>query len=316
MNRLDRLTAILTQLQSKKWIRATEIADRFEITIRTVYRDIRALEEAGVPIVSEAGRGYSLVDGYRLPPIMFTKEEALSFIVAEKLLTNFTDKESGGHFSSALFKIKSVLREAEKELMEQFSDQVAVIGSRDSLNGKSETFLHVIQEALSKNLVLEMEYHSFENEETTRRHIEPVGIYYAFEQWYLIAWCRLRKAYRTFRTDRAKKVKLIEKTFKSSHPTLKDYLTKEQEKNQLIKVVIALPVSAMKYLRVQKYNQGFVMEKIIGDEVEMTFMTTSLESFVRWILMMADTVLVKEPVQLKEMIRGILEKGILLCTNN
>ena len=72
MTRFDRITAILVQLQSKKIVTAQEIADRFEISLRTVYRDIRSLEEAGVPISSEAGVGYSMMEGYRLPPIVFS----------------------------------------------------------------------------------------------------------------------------------------------------------------------------------------------------------------------------------------------------
>jgi len=82
MNRIDRLTAILIQLQSKKVVRAEEIADRFEISLRTVYRDVKALMEAGVPIGSEAGTGYFIVDGYHLPPVMFNQEEASALLMA------------------------------------------------------------------------------------------------------------------------------------------------------------------------------------------------------------------------------------------
>ncbi len=79
MNRIDRVTAILIQLQSKKIVRAQEIAERFSISLRTVYRDIKTLEEAGIPIAGEAGVGYSIMEGYRLPQVMFTKEEAIAF---------------------------------------------------------------------------------------------------------------------------------------------------------------------------------------------------------------------------------------------
>ena len=89
MNRFDRITAILIQLQSKKVVKAQDLADRFGTSLRTIYRDIRTLEEAGVPLYGEAGIGYSIVDGYRLPPVMFTKEEAIAFITAEKLMAKF-----------------------------------------------------------------------------------------------------------------------------------------------------------------------------------------------------------------------------------
>src|SRR5690606_32155840 len=100
--KFDRTVAILIQLQSKKTVKAQDLADRFGVSIRTIYRDIRTLESSGVPIYSEAGVGYSLVDGYRLPPVMFSKEEAVSFITAEKLMQHFTDNNLKKHFQSAL----------------------------------------------------------------------------------------------------------------------------------------------------------------------------------------------------------------------
>ncbi|TAJ51095.1 MAG: HTH domain-containing protein, partial [Chitinophagaceae bacterium] len=91
MNRIDRVTAILIQLQSKRVVKAQEIADRFGISLRTVYRDVKTLEEAGIPVIGEAGVGYSIMEGYRLPPVMFTQEEATALLTAEKLVEKLTD---------------------------------------------------------------------------------------------------------------------------------------------------------------------------------------------------------------------------------
>ncbi|MGO1521121.1 MAG: helix-turn-helix transcriptional regulator, partial [Sphingobacterium sp.] len=84
--RFDRIVEILIQLQSRRLVKAKDLADHFQVSLRTIYRDIRSLEQAGVPLIGEAGLGYSLVDGYRLPPVSFTKEEALSFASTEKLV--------------------------------------------------------------------------------------------------------------------------------------------------------------------------------------------------------------------------------------
>ncbi|KKX47176.1 helix-turn-helix transcriptional regulator [Sphingobacterium sp. IITKGP-BTPF85] len=86
IKRLSRLTAILTQLQTKRLITASELAEKFLVTKRTIYRDIKALEMAGVPILVEEGKGYSLMDGYRVSPIMFTESEANALITAEQLI--------------------------------------------------------------------------------------------------------------------------------------------------------------------------------------------------------------------------------------
>src|SRR3954465_1610992 len=126
MNRIDRVTAILIQLQSRKIVKAQDIAERFNISLRTVYRDIRTLEEAGIPLIGEAGVGYSIMDGYRLPPVMFTKEEATAFLTAEKLVEKLTDTSTKESYRSAMYKVRSVLRSAEKDHLESIEDHIHV----------------------------------------------------------------------------------------------------------------------------------------------------------------------------------------------
>src|ERR1700759_4320698 len=117
MNRIDRISAILIHLQSRRVVKASDIAERFGISLRTVYRDVKTLEEAGVPIIGEAGVGYSIMDGYRLPPVMFTKEEATAFLTAEKFVEKLTDAHTVAHHQSAMYKVKAVLRSADKTML-------------------------------------------------------------------------------------------------------------------------------------------------------------------------------------------------------
>tara|TARA_B110000037_G_scaffold34473_1_gene41867 strand:+ start:36683 stop:37114 length:432 start_codon:yes stop_codon:yes gene_type:complete len=113
-------------LQTKKIVRAYELSDRFEVSLRTIYRDLKILENAGVPIHDEVGVGYSLVDGYSLPPVMFTENEATSFILAEKLVATMTDENTAQVFSEAVEKIKAVLRSDEKKKLNKLGDHVLV----------------------------------------------------------------------------------------------------------------------------------------------------------------------------------------------
>src|SRR6185312_6094803 len=137
MNRIDRLTAILIQLQSRRVVKAQDIAERFSISLRTVYRDIRTLEEAGIPLLGEAGVGYSIMDGYRLPPIMFTKEEATAFLTAEKLIEKFTDTSTEESYKSAMYKIKAVLRVTEKDYLENIDHHIEVLNNSHNPRNKS-----------------------------------------------------------------------------------------------------------------------------------------------------------------------------------
>lgn len=310
MNRIDRLTAIVTQLQSKRLTKAEEIAKRFSISLRTVYRDMRALEEAGIPIIGEAGQGYSLVEGYRLPPVMFTQEEARAFLVAEKIFEKVTDKGSSDHFRSAMLKIKAVLRTAEKDRLEELAPQIEVIRMRNQLQaGKKSEFLQSILNSLSNQNLIEIIYTTFEEEKTATRVIEPVGVYYSFEQWYLIAWCRLRKDYRNFRIDRMQELKVLTDKYQTnSHPTLKEFLDQVRHTENLTQIEIFVPYPAEKYIREQKYNQGFVTEKRTDSGIEMTFVTSSMEGFIRWMLMMADKIKITSPPEAKDRLLELIEE--------
>jgi len=141
--RFDRIVAILIQLQSKRIVKAQELADRFDVSLRTVYRDIRTLEASGVPIVSEAGVGYTIMEGYRLPPVMFTREEAGSFVAAEKLMQKFTDKSLGAYYESAMYKLKSVLRGKEKDWVETLESQVSIVPGQVLFNEKVTNALEI-----------------------------------------------------------------------------------------------------------------------------------------------------------------------------
>lgn len=112
--RLARLAAIMTQLQSKRIVTAKDIAEKHNISIRTVYRDIRTLEKSGIPIVTEEGKGYSIMEGYKLPPVMFTEEEANALITAEQLILKNKDQSLTDHYVSAVTKIKSILKLSQK----------------------------------------------------------------------------------------------------------------------------------------------------------------------------------------------------------
>src|SRR6218665_1966783 len=108
--RLSRLTAILTQLQTKRLLTATKLAEKFNVSIRTIYRDIRALEQAGVPVITEDGKGYSLMEGYRVRPVIFTEAQANALITAEQLVLKNKDTSFIKDYTEAIEKIKSVLK--------------------------------------------------------------------------------------------------------------------------------------------------------------------------------------------------------------
>lgn len=306
MNRIDRVTAILVQLQSRRVVKAQDIAERFGISLRTVYRDIRTLEEAGIPVIGEAGVGYSIMDGYRLPPVMFTSEEATAFLTAEKLVEKLTDPATGEHYRSAMFKIRSVLKSTEKDMLENIERHIEVIRSHYLPEVPTDKgSVSAILKCISGKNVLSMEYFANHSQEKTKREVEPVGIFYLGTHWHLIGFCLLRKDYRDFRIDRMSKIEITEKTFHQRHPSLQDYLKGMTSQREVYTVVMKLKKETLRYLGDQKYYNGFVSQEERGDEVVMTFLTSSLEGFARWFMMFGDHAEIIEPDALKVRIREI-----------
>lgn len=309
MNRLDRLTALLIQLQSKRIIKSQEIAERFGISLRTVYRDIRTLELAGVPIIGEAGVGYSIMTGYRLPPVQFTKEEALSFVTAEKLVNALTDSVTRTSYQSALYKIKAVLRATDKELVDDLSQRIQVVDNPYLPQDRHQRLpIETILSCIAEKRVIRLVYSSTTSSGTSTRDVEPVGIYSSGLYWYLIAWCRLRGDYRNFRTDRAHSLEIQPERFHTQHPALQNFIEQTRLERTLHKAVVRVDNAALCHLGDQHYYHGFVAQTNVGDQIEMTFLTESLNGLAHWFLWVGEVADIVEPREMKELVLEKIEK--------
>lgn len=223
MNRIDRLFGILVLLQSTKYNTAEKIAERFHISVRTVYRDVKALSEQGIPISFEHNKGYFLVQGYFLPPVSFNTDEANALLLVESLVNGFADHSIRSHYSTALTKVKAVLKTAQKEKLENLNQHIKLqIPERLTFN---YTYLSLIQQAISEKNLIELDYKNVK-EEATKRCVEPIGlIFYAFS-WHMIAWCHFRNQYRDFNLTRIVCLKNLETPFsKTDHMPLSDYMS-------------------------------------------------------------------------------------------
>jgi predicted DNA-binding transcriptional regulator YafY len=306
MNRIDRLVAILIHLQSKRIVTAPEIAERFGMSLRTIYRDIRALEDAGVPIGAEAGRGYYIVEGYHLPPIMFTTNEASAMLMAEKLVEKMTDVSVNNHFTSAANKIKAVLPFKEKEFIELLHPTIEVLFSRPPASADfPNTFLVEIQNSLvSKNILIIDYKSSYKKELTQNRHIEPIGLCYYSFGWHLIAFCRLRNEYRDFRVDQIKNLKISEEKFVNRKGnTISDYFKNLINNSELTEVTVRFDKSVWRELNYQKYYYGYSGEKELSDYIEASFATNSLSYFSHWLIAFGNKAMPVTPPELIDLLK-------------
>lgn len=221
--RLSRLTAILTQLQTKRLLTATELADKFFVSTRTIYRDIRALEQAGVPIITEDGKGYSLMEHYRLPPVMFTENEANALITAEQIIMKNKDASFVKTYSEAITKIKAILNHSVNDKANLLAERVYF--AENETEEKTSNYLLSIQFALT-NFCQTLITYTDEANNITDRIIEPFALLSTQEKWLLVAWCRLRNTFRFFRLDRINKLAVLSEKFEPHKLSLQEYFEK------------------------------------------------------------------------------------------
>lgn len=304
LKKIDRVTAILTQLQSKPLVRAQDLANKFEVSIRTIYRDIKTLENAGIPIVGEAGNGYSLMDGYKLPPVMFTKEEVLSFITAEKLMQQFSHGSLGNHYQSAMEKLKSVLRHSDKNLILNIENQIDIYGYRPKDEDLVKNSIPIILQSISEKKQLKINYQDVVGG-VTERIIEAVGVFYEFNYWYLMAFCTMRNDFRQFRMDRITELLQLDTIFQKEYGKIDDY--RHDCKKPKVEVQLLVEKRMMPYIVNAKKYYGLTQEEELDNGMLLTFQTNWLEEgFPRWIITFADYMEIIKPAILKDYLKQLI----------
>ncbi|MGB3851991.1 MAG: WYL domain-containing protein [Tunicatimonas sp.] len=220
-SRLVRLVAIQTMLQAKRRLTAREMANKFDVSLRTVYRDMRALEQAGVPLYAEEGKGYKLVEGYTLPPVALNEREANALVTAEQLVARNKDASFVSDYAAAMTKVKAVLHRATQEKAELLAQRIVFRNNPQQVS--SSDTLATFQLAITHRTVIEIVYQALSDQRQTHRVVEPLGLYSTHDNWVLIAWCRLRRDYRSFRLDCFRAVKLRDEVFADRSFDLAEY---------------------------------------------------------------------------------------------
>ena len=212
MRRADRLFQIVQYLRNRRLTTAKWLAEKLEVSERTIYRDIQDLMASGVPIDGEAGVGYVLKRGFDIPPIMFSKDEIEALVIATRMAKAWTGQKLGRSMISALDKIEAVMPEhlkAELSKPRLYTPEYL----HNDIAAKS---LDELREAINTKCVIEMAYDDLKNKRTARR-LRPLGLFFWGKVWTLAAWCELRQDYRTFRVDRIASITLTDATFEEDN---------------------------------------------------------------------------------------------------
>jgi predicted DNA-binding transcriptional regulator YafY len=260
-------------------------------------------------VIGEAGSGYTIMEGYRLPPVMFTQEEASALLLGAKLAEQFTDGSVKKHFHAALFKIKAVLRSPDKEYVDSLTEHIEILSRYSPDNDSPQQHLSQLQQAVVHKNIVQIQYRSNLKEEVTRRRVEPIGLLHYGSAWHLIGWCHLRNDFRDFRLTRMLGVTLEDARFNpESHPSFRKYIEQLRSGADLEEAIVSFDKTVAKYLQEQKYLNGFVSEEDLGACLRMKFLTSSPRYFARWLLMYGDSIHVESPDTLKTELRTLTEK--------
>lgn len=299
MNRTDRLLAIVLEIQAKKQIRAEDLAATFEVTKRTIYRDIAALSESGVPVVAIPGQGYSLVEGYFLPPLTFSSDEAIMLLLgADSVAQNF-DAQYRTAAQSANHKIVAVLPDKLRQEVEYLQNSIRFV----SLNGPFEReTLQQVRRAIIQCHTVRFRYHSrprdLQPSEASSREADPYALIHIGSAWLMSAYCHLRKDQRFFRIDRMEDLAVLDKTFKRP-PNFKIQRRDERDRTVVVKVLVDRETARW----AQETPSFFqVAQEDTPDGLLITFTISQPGDILHWLLSWGSHVRVLEPDSLREIL--------------
>jgi predicted DNA-binding transcriptional regulator YafY len=208
MRRADRLFHTVQLIRGRRLTTATYLAERLEISERTVYRDVAALQAQGVPIEGEAGVGYRLGAGFELPPLMFSADEARALVAAVRIAQAWLDPLLAANAEAALGRVLSVLPSSTRAAAESLIILAPPVGPEPSEQHK----LQVLREAAQNRCKVELHYRDAAQKRSTRV-LRPLGCFYWGKVWTLAGWCESRKDFRNFRIDRIEELNLSEERF-------------------------------------------------------------------------------------------------------
>ena len=295
MNRLDRLLGYLLLLQSRELVRAQDLAAQFEVSERTVYRDMEALAEIGVPVVGQAGEGYRLMEGYTLPPVMFTETEARALFLAISMLRGLTSPgPTQNAAATALAKVRAVLPATLRTQVELLQTMIGFYAvGRPLLDMDDEKFVQ-LQGAINQHKVVYIHYHAQHTNRITAREIEPLHLAYVDNTWLVQAYCRLRQDVRNFRLDRIDHLAVRAETF------VPQELRRWRPLEEGERVVVRFSAEIVRWVRERQYfGLREELPETEDGSVIMIYQVTDLSQLAHWLLSWGDEMEVLEPTEFR-----------------
>jgi predicted DNA-binding transcriptional regulator YafY len=277
MRQMDRRLLVLMRLREETPMRAADLAEEIGCSVRTVYRDIDALCQSGVPVAAMPGEGYRLVPGYHLPPIAFTTDEAVQLLLGADLVSGLGTHDQRDATISAAAKVESVLDQQTRSEVEILRQRIRV-----SAWNRSEPSPHLalLQQGVIQCRVIHIRYRAFESGEVTERKVEPHGLTFYGGDWHLVAYCRLREGMRDFRSGRILEARLLDETFERLAASA---WYADESRGDFREVRVWIESSTVPWAR-ETAGFGFDREEAVEAGSIFVFLVRDIRRFLPWVL--------------------------------
>lgn len=310
------MLAIVLELQAHGRRRAEDLAATFEVSRRTIYRDVQALCETGVPVIAEPGSGYSLVDGYFLPPIRFSGDEALMLLFGADLMAYSFDTDYAAAASAAARKIAGLLTPTTRDEVASLREQIHFVQPASALAAPIDAQLRLIRHAIIARRAMRCRYRRAGGETAELRVIDPYALVSSDGVWYVSGYCHLRGAPRVFRLSRMDALELLLQRFERP-PQISLAEHRADDRSIEAKVLIAPPAARQAQERRSFFT---IAEEPTPDGLLVTLLLRDERDIIGWVLNFGGQARVIAPTTLRELVHaearailGAVESGADRC---
>ena len=315
MQKIERLMAIILALKNKKKMTAKELAEIFEVDVRTIYRDMQALSEINVPVVSYPGSegGYEILDDYFIPPIMFNKDEVFAMLLAKKAIDIINIPGYAAFANSAFLKIENIVSECFKKDFEVVQNKIVFDIKSNDINIENSYVFNIVKQALKHNFKIKVNYNGSISSNLEVQIIRPYGIVFEDGIWYIVAFSELSNSKVHLNIERINNISLLNEVFDSPEDfNMRNYYSTCCFKNAYENknsILIRLRIKKELYATIKDYvflKYGEIKEE--GDSYIIDVKTTKVDFYVSLAFRFFNGMEILEPLWIREKFKEELKK--------
>jgi predicted DNA-binding transcriptional regulator YafY len=308
---LWRQLSILRKIQVNPHLKAKDLAEELEVSIRTIYRDITNLTESGFPLYFE--EGYRLPESYFFPHINFDMEELIALFLSSKFLQRHKDMPFHRPIKSALEKIEATVQPEYRKMLGELQSQFTVGVSEGSYEETSYRVMELIKEAMLQHRTISILYHTFSSNTVNSRSVDPYGIFFFQDTWYMVAFCHLRNSIREFNIKRIKSAEISTEVFLlPADFDVSRYVSHSWDYGEADPVEVRTLHSAVdaRWIREGQWHSSQKLQELDDGSLIMTVKVRAPENMIPWILGKGSEIEVQSPGFLRESLHGELARAL------